>query len=133
MNLRLSFHFLPNLSTFLHGDTFRNTLSPTSYSMPFLFKSAYDFYRSLAAFNLCRIPKLSLLYLLLCLDQSLNAHSICPTHKSSTVTPRFPVRPDWRIRTEFGVRDHILGLFFSFFFLKLKLYLWVWPTSYNRI
>ena len=27
------------------------------------------------------------------------------------VTPRFPVRPDWRIRTEFGVRDHILGLF----------------------
>ena len=27
------------------------------------------------------------------------------------VTPRFPVRPDWRIRTEFGVRDSGLGLF----------------------
>ena len=32
------------------------------------------------------------------------------------VTPRIPVRPDWRIRTEFGVRDHILGLFTCFFF-----------------
>ena len=28
-----------------------------------------------------------------------------------SVTPRFPVRSDWRIRTEFEVRDHILGLF----------------------
>ena len=28
-----------------------------------------------------------------------------------TVTPRFPVRPDWRIRTEFGMRDSRLGLF----------------------
>ena len=27
------------------------------------------------------------------------------------VTPRFPVRPDWRIRTEFGVRDSGLRLF----------------------
>ena len=27
------------------------------------------------------------------------------------VTPRFPVRPDWRIRTKFGVRDSGLGLF----------------------
>ena len=27
------------------------------------------------------------------------------------VTPRFSVRPDWRIRTEFVVRNHILGLF----------------------
>ena len=33
------------------------------------------------------------------------------------VTPRFPVRPDWRIRTEFGARDHILGLFTCFLFL----------------
>ena len=30
------------------------------------------------------------------------------------VTPRFPVRPDWRIRTESGVRDNILGLFTGF-------------------
>ena len=28
-----------------------------------------------------------------------------------TVTPRFSIRPDWRIRTEFGVREHKLGLF----------------------
>ena len=27
------------------------------------------------------------------------------------VTPRIPARPDWRNQTEFGVRDHILGLF----------------------
>ena len=27
------------------------------------------------------------------------------------VTPRFPVRPDWWIRTELEMRDHILGLF----------------------
>ena len=30
---------------------------------------------------------------------------------SCNVTSRFPVRPDWRIRTEFGVRDSGLGLF----------------------
>ena len=33
------------------------------------------------------------------------------------VMPRIPVRPDWRIRTEFGVRDHILKLFTCFFFV----------------
>ena len=32
------------------------------------------------------------------------------------VTPRFPVRPDWRIRTGFRARDYILGLFTCFFF-----------------
>ena len=32
-------------------------------------------------------------------------------HMEVYVTSRFPVRPDWRIRIEFGVRDHILGLF----------------------
>ena len=40
--------------------------------------------------------------------------------KTKAVTPPIPVRPDWRIRTGFGVRNHILGLlkfFFSFFFL----------------
>ena len=42
------------------------------------------------------------------------------------VTPRFLVRPNWRIRTEFGVRDHILGLFTCFFFSsELNLYLWI--------
>ena len=40
------------------------------------------------------------------------------------VTPPIPVRPDWRIRTGFGVRYHILGLPFFFFFKKLNLYLW---------
>ena len=28
-----------------------------------------------------------------------------------SVTPQIPVRPDWRIRTEFGVRDSGLGIF----------------------
>ena len=37
-----------------------------------------------------------------------------------TVTPPIPVRPDWRIRTGFGVRNYILGLLF-FFFLKAEL------------
>ena len=42
------------------------------------------------------------------------------------VTPPIPVRPDWRIRTGFGVRNHILGLliFIRFFFSELNLYLW---------
>ena len=39
---------------------------------------------------------------------------------TKVVTPLIPVRPDWRIRTGFGVRNHILGLFF-FFFLKAEL------------
>ena len=33
-----------------------------------------------------------------------------------SVTPRFLVRLDWWIRIGFGVRNHILGLFTSFFF-----------------
>ena len=37
---------------------------------------------------------------------------LCRLLEKDTVTPRFSVRPDWRIRTEFGVRDHILGFFF---------------------
>ena len=46
-----------------------------------------------------------------------------------TVTPPIPVRPDWRIRTGFGVRNHILGLFiylfiylFSYFFFQSLTY-----------
>ena len=39
------------------------------------------------------------------------------------VTPRFPVRPDWRIRTEFGARDRITGTLYLIFFLYI----------YNRI
>ena len=49
--------------------------------------------------------------------------------RSERVAPRFPVRPDWRIRTGFGVRNHILGIFtcfFFFFFSELNLYLWVY-------
>ena len=34
----------------------------------------------------------------------------------TSVTPRFPIRLDWRIRTESGVRGYILGLFTFFFF-----------------
>ena len=39
------------------------------------------------------------------------------------VTPPIPVRPDWRIRTGFGVQNHILGLliFFLFFFFRADL------------
>ena len=33
-----------------------------------------------------------------------------------SVTPPTLVRPDWRIRTGFGVRNHILGLLITFFF-----------------
>ena len=56
------------------------------------------------------------------------SHCICPSgnpyygtsandaYYYAYVTPRFPVLPDWRIRTEFGVRDYILGLFTGFFF-----------------
>ena len=33
INLGLSFPFFPKRSTFLHGDTFKKTLSPTSYSV----------------------------------------------------------------------------------------------------
>ena len=49
------------------------------------------------------------------------------------VTPRFPARPDWRIRT--GFRDVIpyTGTLYLIFFLKQNLYLWAWTTSYNRI
>ena len=43
----------------------------------------------------------------------------------STVTPRFLVRPEWRIRTGSEARDYILGLFDCFFF-KLNLYLLVY-------
>ena len=54
------------------------------------------------------------------------------THETPTVTPRIPVRPDWRIRT--GFRDARLRtgtLYLIFFFSKQNLYLWVWPTSDN--
>ena len=49
--------------------------------------------------------------------------------KKGVVTPQIPVRPDWRIRTGFGVRNHILGLliflfYFIFFVSELNLYLW---------
>ena len=39
-----------------------------------------------------------------------------PRGLAPVVTPRFPVRPEWRIRTKFGARDYILGLFTCFFF-----------------
>ena len=37
------------------------------------------------------------------------------------VTPRFPALPDWRIRTGFGVRNHISGTFYLFFFFRAEL------------
>ena len=47
---------------------------------------------------------------------------------SSTVcvTPRFSVRPNWGIETGFGVRNHISGTLYFFFFSELKLYMWVY-------
>ena len=44
-----------------------------------------------------------------------------------TVTPPTPFRPDWRIRTGFGVRNHILGLLkifilFIYFFKPTTIY-----------
>ena len=37
------------------------------------------------------------------------------------VTPPIPVRPDWRIQTGFGVRNHMLGLLIIFFFFRADL------------
>ena len=36
--------------------------------------------------------------------------------------PRFPARPEWRIRTEFGTRDHVLGLFETLVYPSLIIY-----------
>ena len=40
MNLGLNLPFFPNLMTFFQGDTFKNTFSPISYRMSFLFELA---------------------------------------------------------------------------------------------
>ena len=51
------------------------------------------------------------------------------------VTSRFPVRPDWRIRTEFGVRDYILGLFtflFIFIFYNWIKISYTYQKNYHR-
>ena len=55
INLGLYFPFFPNLITFFQGDTFKNTFSPISYQISFLFMSAYDFCLSVATFNLSLI------------------------------------------------------------------------------
>ena len=39
--------------------------------------------------------------------------------------PRFPVRPDWRIRTGFGCET----MYWDFFFFSLKLNLYLWYTN----
>ena len=44
------------------------------------------------------------------------------------VTPRIPVRPDWRIRTGFRDARLTTGTLFFFFFFKQNWHLWVWPT-----
>ena len=54
------------------------------------------------------------------------------SHFMLSVTPRIPVRPDWRIRTGFRDARLMTGTLF-FFFLKSNWCLWVWPTSYNII
>ena len=48
------------------------------------------------------------------------------------VTPRFPVRLDWRIQTEFGVRDYILGLFTRFFLITESKYQIHIQKNYHR-
>ena len=53
--------------------------------------------------------------------------------KGGFVTPRIPVRPDWRIRTDFRDARLRTGTLYLIFFLKANWYLWVWRTSYNRI
>ena len=55
INLGLNLPFFPNLITFFQGDTFKNTFSPISYRISFLFMSADDFYLSVATFNLSLI------------------------------------------------------------------------------
>ena len=51
--------------------------------------------------------------------------------KRKNVTPRFPVPLDWRIRTEFGVRDYILGLFTCFFLNRIKIS-YTYQKNYHR-
>ena len=55
-------------------------------------------------------PSFGNLYILLVVDyvSKLVKAIACPRNDDNTVvgfivTPRFPIRPDWRIRTEFGV------------------------------
>ena len=47
-------------------------------------------------------------------------------NETGNVTPRFPIQPDWRIRTVSGARDYILGLSLTCSFSELNLYLWVY-------
>ena len=44
-------------------------------------------------------------------ERMVHAEVALAQNQAILVTPRFPARPDWRIRTEFGVRDSRLGLF----------------------
>lgn len=46
MNLELYLPLHPNRRTFFHGETFRNTWSPTEYSISFLLRTTYDFCQS---------------------------------------------------------------------------------------
>ena len=55
INLGLNLLFFPNLITFFQVDTFKNTCWPISYRISFLFMWAYDFYLSVATFNLSLI------------------------------------------------------------------------------
>ena len=45
-----------------------------------------------------------------------------PNEKNRTVyvTPQFPIRPEWRIRTEPGARNYMLGLI-DLFFIRVEL------------
>ena len=49
-------------------------------------------------------------YLNVTLGHTLFVIKVSISAVASRVTPRFSARPDWRIRTEFEVREHILGL-----------------------
>ena len=42
------------------------------------------------------------------------------------VTPRFSIRPEWRIRTRSRARDYILGLSLTGSFSELNLYMWLY-------
>ena len=53
-------------------------------------------------------------------------HDEVDSRQRETCHARSPILPDWRILTESGARDYLLGLSFTGSFSELNLYLWVY-------
>ena len=95
---------LPGVNFSFSFSSFFSTLSSSFSSSTFSFSFSLG---SPSSFPLLRVRALHYLrFFSVSLGKDLGGLSFI-----ESVTPRFPVRPDWRIRTKFGVREHILGLF----------------------